>query len=58
MVKIVQKLKKSNKTERGENSQYSVAKRGSVAGLPYQPVTNALLWFSVQLAKGCKCHHF
>ena len=30
-----------------ENLQYSVAKRGSVAGLPYQPATNDLLCFFV-----------
>ena len=37
--------KNAHKTRKGENSQYSVAKRGSVAGLPYQPVTNAPLYF-------------
>ena len=37
--------KNAHKTRKGENSQYSVAKRGSVAGLPYQPVMNALLYF-------------
>ena len=36
---------KSNIMIVDENLQYSVAKRGSVAGLPYQPATNDLLCF-------------